>query len=162
MLRRHVLGSDCRTSQIGQTPTARRVYARQSPSPNDLRRKRGNSPWLEKSIEGRLRSPRVTLELRTRLANCTLEDAFRVDKRGNTRDAATRPNRILPSEQKTPSLLLRSRLKCPVFSSGLGPSRLPISFKSKVGGHAQNSSSNGTRLPTRAMKCLGAVQTSAR
>ena len=29
-------------SQIGQTPTARRVYARQPPSPNDLCQKRGS------------------------------------------------------------------------------------------------------------------------
>jgi hypothetical protein len=32
----HVLGSDCRTPPLGQTPTAWRVYARQRPGPNDL------------------------------------------------------------------------------------------------------------------------------
>jgi hypothetical protein len=33
----------------------------------------------------------------------------------------TRPNRTRSSEQKAPSLLLATRLKCPWFSSGFGP-----------------------------------------
>jgi hypothetical protein len=49
----HVVGSDYRTSQIGQTPTARRVYARQPPSPNDLCQKRGSQPWRPNKIQDR-------------------------------------------------------------------------------------------------------------
>src|SRR5258707_14716714 len=44
--------------------------------------------------------------------------------RGNTREAAIRPNRIRSSEQKTPSLASVARLKCLWFSSDVGFSRL--------------------------------------
>jgi hypothetical protein len=49
----HVVDSDYRTSQIGQTPTTRRVYARQPPSPNDLCQKRGSHPWRPNKIQDR-------------------------------------------------------------------------------------------------------------
>ena len=43
--------------------------------------------------------------------------------RGNTREAAIRPNRMRSSEQKTPSLASVARLKCLWFSSDVGFSR---------------------------------------
>ena len=48
----------------------------------------------------------------------------KIRRRGNTREAAIRPNRIRSSEQKTPSLASVARLKCLWFSSDVGFSRL--------------------------------------
>jgi hypothetical protein len=47
------LGSDCRSSRIGQRSAARRVSGRQSSGSNDFREKRGTRPWKPNKIQDR-------------------------------------------------------------------------------------------------------------